>query len=247
MQIEHRFLFANKSVVIKQRIDDKNAENHVSHIWPSALVLSLYMQQINVGTILELGCGLGLPSISYAVTRNCHIILTDRPVPDQNTWQMNMQEQCSLNGLDRVSIVPIRWGYFDFDLDVESIDMIIASDCFYDPRDFDDVLATVRYLFDCYKCDSFVTTYHERSEDRNLQFLLSKWGFTATEVQLESFFTSEVFEKTLQGQPSDTVTEQFTSIVGAVKLYQIKSCNSYSTLQFDFNTNKACSTSLDSV
>lgn len=171
---------------------------------------------------------MGLPSILFAKSNPLsEIILTDRPVPDLSTWLENMDHMCKINGLDsQVTLLPLFWGCFDthlLSIQNRSIDAIIASDCFYDPRDFDDVLATVRYFFDHHHCKSFITTYHERSENRNLQFLLNKWRFESViEVPLESFMSLDIFERIFDQPPSEIISSKFTDTMSTVKLFIIK-------------------------
>eukprot|EP01027_Heterolobosea_sp_BB2_P018646 GEZU01026233.1.p1 GENE.GEZU01026233.1~~GEZU01026233.1.p1 ORF type:complete len:280 (-),score=17.43 GEZU01026233.1:55-894(-) len=136
-------------------------------------------------------------------------------------------------------------------------EVIIAADCFYDTKDFDNIFATVSYLFDEYRywckntddtptraasshedlCSGpiFITTYHERSENRSIEFFLRKWGMTALEVPLSSFFslddisvltvTSRGVDKSREDSDEnnvDSVAELPINIETSVKLFIIK-------------------------
>lgn len=59
-------------------------------------------------------------------------------------------------------------------------------------KDFDDILATVSLLLK--KPDAkFYTTYHQRSENRNIEWLLAKWGLCAREIPLNTFMDKNLF------------------------------------------------------
>jgi hypothetical protein len=173
---------------------------------------------------------MALPSILFAMSKpSSEIILTDRPVPNLQTWKENMNNLCLINGVSaQTTLLPLSWGCFDADLmnwsaNNKVIDVITASDCFYDTKDFDDVLATVRFFFDHHQCRKFITTYHERSENRNLQFLLRKWKFeSVTEIPLESFLSHDNFKQIFQGVSSEAVKNKFIDTMSTIKLFVIQ-------------------------
>lgn len=168
---------------------------------------------------------MGMPGILFAKLNSNRVILTDRPTPNVETWTERIRDVCLMNQVqDRVTILPIIWGQFDYNLlnwslRNESMDSIIASDCFYDPRDFDRVLATVRFLFDRHKCKRFITAYHERDENRNLQFLLKKWNFIAEEVSLESFINYQTFSEMLPDSSEQAIKDKYLEVMSSVKLF----------------------------
>jgi hypothetical protein len=56
MELEDGYLFDDKLVRIRQIIDDSNADHHVSHVWPSAIVLAQYLKQIDdIKSMIEVG------------------------------------------------------------------------------------------------------------------------------------------------------------------------------------------------
>lgn len=60
----------------------------------------------------------------------------------------------------------ITWGLFLSNLfKLGAIDLIIGSDCFYDPNVFEDIIVTVSFLLDRNSQAKFLTVYQERSSD----------------------------------------------------------------------------------
>jgi len=127
----------------------------------------------------------------------------------------------SLTGNASVGVAGLVWGSFKSSLFENrllnrSFNYVIAADCFYDSKDFDDVLATVRYYFDISsgslgtpssssssaststsalasptsgaRPTVFLTTYQERSVNRSLLSLLLKWKMRASEIPIHGFY-----------------------------------------------------------
>lgn len=70
-------------------------------------------------------------------------------------------------------------------------DIILGADVFYDTRDFEDVLATVRWLLERPGGGGggvFITAYQHRSAHRSLEFLLAKWGLRCRHVASAASF-----------------------------------------------------------
>jgi methyltransferase-like protein 23 len=65
------------------------------------------------------------------------------------------------------------------------LDLIIASDCFYDPTVFEDILVTVSYLLDANPHAKFIFTYQERSSDWAIEALLKKYDLHCVNISLE--------------------------------------------------------------
>ncbi|KAL6476286.1 hypothetical protein MHYP_G00147850 [Metynnis hypsauchen] len=54
--------------------------------------------------------------------------------------------------------------------------VILGSDVFYEPEDFEDVLVTISFLLKRNPYAQFWTTYQERSTDWSVEALLHKWN-----------------------------------------------------------------------
>lgn len=179
--------------------------NYGSYLWSSSIVLCHYLfsqKELLVNKyannsdrkhqVLEIGCGVGLAGLFYAsiVTNNINIALTDsRHVSGvlkllKETVRLNSElwyPQFNKN----ILVHPFTWGQFHSDeIDTllkdtfnNQLDLIIASDVFYDPKDFEDIIATLAYCFhQCQGPLKAIVAYQERSEMRNIDMLLKKWG-----------------------------------------------------------------------
>ncbi|KAJ3123219.1 Methyltransferase-like protein 23 [Nowakowskiella sp. JEL0407] len=72
------------------------------------------------------------------------------------------------------------------------VDFILGSDCFFDPKSFEDCISTVSYLLRKSTATSertprFITTYQERSSTRTIEHLLHKWNLQASLIPLTEF------------------------------------------------------------
>ncbi|CAG8635803.1 101_t:CDS:2, partial [Racocetra persica] len=68
------------------------------------------------------------------------------------------------------------------------LDWILGSDTFYDPKDFEDIIATIAYILNYHSPKAkFLTSYQERSSKRTIQYLLDKWKLKCRQISLKSF------------------------------------------------------------
>ncbi|KAF9927805.1 hypothetical protein FBU30_002850 [Linnemannia zychae] len=68
------------------------------------------------------------------------------------------------------------------------IDLVIGSDTFYNPPDFESLLSTVSFIINRHNTDCiFLTTYQNRSAKRNIDHLLEKWGLEGRVIERETF------------------------------------------------------------
>lgn len=114
---------------------------------------------------MQLGAGTSLPSIIAAKIGACVIVsdkfddrsrklclknITCNNVPvidlDSRVDEASISNQTLLPEPRTVAIRSILWGDFQTLLQLPSIDVILASDCFYDEKYFEDVIATVSFL-----------------------------------------------------------------------------------------------------
>lgn len=161
------------------------------YTWPCAPVMAQYLwyhrDSILGKTILELGSGTSLPGI-VAAKCGANVHLSDSAaLPKCLETSIN---SCKANDLSDIQVHGITWGKLDnslLGLGLNNLDMIIASDCFYNTKDFEDVIVTVSFLMKKYKTTEFVFTYQERSSSRSIEYLLDKWKLTGEEIPLCSF------------------------------------------------------------
>ncbi|XP_060081409.1 histone-arginine methyltransferase METTL23-like [Ylistrum balloti] len=159
------------------------------YTWPCAPVLAQYVwtkrELIQGASVLEIGSGTALPGI-IAAKCGANVILSDSA--NQPRCLDNCRASCMANGLSDVPVIGLTWGLFEQSLlDLPKVDFILGSDCFYDTKDFEDVLVTVAFLLNKNKKAEFWSTYQQRSSDRSIEFLLKKWRLTCTHVSLAMF------------------------------------------------------------
>ncbi|XP_023246615.1 methyltransferase-like protein 23 isoform X2 [Copidosoma floridanum] len=159
------------------------------YTWPSAPVLAWYLwehrKELPGKRVLELGSGTALPGI---VASKCGALVT---LSDSATLPKSLQHlrrSCELNGvLAQVKVVGITWGLFLSSLfKLGPLDLILGSDCFYDPSVFEDIVVTVAFLLERNSAAKFLCTYQERSADWSIEHLLNKWGLTCQHIPLDN-------------------------------------------------------------
>ncbi|KAI9348103.1 hypothetical protein BDR26DRAFT_834079 [Obelidium mucronatum] len=185
-----------------------------THLWPSSLVLARLVwsrlvrenQTLIVPntSILELGCGTGLPGLlisawlSATQSNQKHIVKVIQT--DLNPKALSLvkesHEKMSSKDCQYESIVfPLSWSSTTEPshpcLTDESfpISLILCADVFYDRVEFDPLVATIASILDgsSHPDPVCLMTYHERSSKRCIQHLLDKWGLEAVEISMNSF------------------------------------------------------------
>ncbi|KAK9406846.1 methyltransferase-like 23 [Crotalus adamanteus] len=82
----------------------------------------------------------------------------------------------------------LTWGHVSPSLlTLAPVDLILGSDVFFEPEDFEDVISTVHYLMEKNPHAQFWTTYQVRSANWSIEGLLYKWEMESTCVPLQSF------------------------------------------------------------
>jgi len=98
--------------------------------------------------------------------------------------------------LQQVKVVPLKWGEFSPEvINISTPDIILGADLFYDPSDFDDILASVTLFIEDNPAAIFLITYQERSSNRSIEYLLEKWKLKSRMIKLSEFLTDELMEK----------------------------------------------------
>ncbi|XP_024858531.1 methyltransferase-like protein 23 [Kryptolebias marmoratus] len=177
------------SVSIPEVLDPQ----HGMHVWPCAVVLAQYLwthrAELKGRTVLELGAGVSLPGVMAALL-GAQVILSDSS--DKPRCLENCRRSCEANGLQNVSVLGLTWGDVSPDLILlPKLDVVLGSDVFYDPEDFEDVLVTFVCLLRKNPEAQFWTTYQVRSADWSIEVLLHRWNLDCVEVPLARFGADE--------------------------------------------------------
>lgn len=164
--------------------------SYSSYTWPSAPILALYLWEHRhevVGKhILELGAGTALPGI-LAAKCGAFVTLSESILLPKSL--QNLTKTCQLNDLhpNQIQVIGLTWGLFTSSIiKLKPVDLIIASDCFYEPAIFESIIATVSFLFEKNPRAEFLTTYQERSSDWSIEDLLDKWNLQCCSISIES-------------------------------------------------------------
>ncbi|KAM8845327.1 histone-arginine methyltransferase METTL23 isoform 2-T3 [Spinachia spinachia] len=164
------------------------------YVWPCAVVLAQYLwthrEELGGKAVLELGAGVSLPGVVAAKCR-ARVILSDGATAP--LCLENCRRSCEANGLlGDVDVVSLTWGEVSPELLLlPQLDVILGSDVFYEPGDFEDVLLTAAVLLRRNPGAQFWTTYQERSADWSIEALLHRWKLKCVDVPLEAFDADE--------------------------------------------------------
>lgn len=103
----------------------------------------------------------------------------------------HIERICTLNKLKvgaDIQVSGLTWGMFGsdfYDLGNE-LDIILGSDCLYDPSSFEEVISSVSFLLEHNPKATFFCTYQLRSSDWSIENLLSKWHLSCRNIDLDS-------------------------------------------------------------
>ena len=190
---DRRFTFTvrGESTVLEVKIKEKCDADYAMITWPAAPILSQFIvdnKSLFTGKrVLELGSGTGLCGIVAALI-GAKVILTDSHSvrAKSDLLDLNVRSNGIIIALDdtiedpdpkSLHICPLTWGRFTgvFFM-IPTVDIIIASDCFYDPEDFEDILMTLAYFMTRNPETVFYTTYHVRNSSWNIECALKRWN-----------------------------------------------------------------------
>lgn len=110
---------------------------------------------------------------------------------DSSEWPHCLEvcrQSCQMNNLPQVQVLGLTWGHVSQDLLVlPPQDIVLASDVFFEPEDFEEVLTTVYFLMLKNPKVQLWSTYQVRSADWSVEALLFKWDMKCVHIPLESF------------------------------------------------------------
>uniref|UniRef100_A0A8C6NCA2 Uncharacterized protein n=2 Tax=Melopsittacus undulatus TaxID=13146 RepID=A0A8C6NCA2_MELUD len=160
-----------------------------TYVWPCAVVLAQYLWarrgSLPGKRVLEVGAGVSLPGV-LAAKCGAEVTLSDSEELPQ--CLQSCRRTCVLNGLSQVPVLGLTWGRVSPELlSVPPVDIILGSDIFFDPKDFEDILTTVYFLLEKNPHAQFWTTYQVRSADWSIEALLYKWKLRSIPIPLHSF------------------------------------------------------------
>ncbi|XP_017775100.1 PREDICTED: methyltransferase-like protein 23 [Nicrophorus vespilloides] len=198
-----RFVFTSKTI-LRGEIQEEKLEiiipellqaSYSFYTWPSAPVLAWFLwenrQELVGKRVLEVGSGTALPGILAA---KCGAIVTLSDSITLPKSLIHIQRSCTLNNLkvnENIRLIGITWGLFLHNFEnLGPIDLILGSDCFYEPSVFEDIIVTVSYIFDTNPGAKFLCTYQERSSDWTIESLLVKWGLKCQVHSIENLGAS---------------------------------------------------------
>ncbi|EDO27943.1 predicted protein, partial [Nematostella vectensis] len=132
--------------------------------WPCALVLAQFVWHnrslIQGKKVLEIGAGTALPGI---VAAKCGALVSLSDSEDYPECLANCHKSIQANNVQTLDVLGVTWGQYSPNLiNLPSQDIILGSDCFYDPKDFNGILATISYLLEKNQNAQFWMTYQER-------------------------------------------------------------------------------------
>ncbi|KAM4692566.1 histone-arginine methyltransferase METTL23 [Rhinophrynus dorsalis] len=189
--VERQYVFQRRDPIEELRVTIPEVldSQYGMYVWPSAVVLAQYLwyhQKLLTGKmVLEVGAGVSLPGV-VAAKCGAKVILSD--CAEMPQCLENCHRSCVVNNIAGVPVIGLTWGEISPDLlDLPYIDIILGSDVFYEPKDFEDVLVTVRFLMEKNPSAQFWTTYQVRSADWSVEDLLYKWNMKCKNAPLKTF------------------------------------------------------------
>nr|CAD7201890.1 unnamed protein product [Timema douglasi]CAD7410446.1 unnamed protein product [Timema poppensis] len=171
-------------------IPEQLQASYSSYTWPSAPVLAWFLwehrRELPGKHIVELGCGTSLPGI---VAAKCGAAVT---LTDSASLPKSLQHAkrcCEVNNLtpNQVRVLGLTWGLFLGNIfSLGPVDLLLGSDCFYEPSVFEDIIVTVAYLLEKNPNAKFLCTYQERSADWSIEHLLHKWRLQCEQIPINN-------------------------------------------------------------
>ncbi|EQC41026.1 hypothetical protein SDRG_02083 [Saprolegnia diclina VS20] len=179
------FAFAQTRVLVQEELGaSATAATDLDlgcYVWPCAIALATFLAQqpqlVASKAVVELGAGTALPGLLAAKLGAASVRLTDKCMADLAPATRSI----ALNQLDPACIhtATLAWG--DPVSRDWACDVILAADCFYEPDDFEDAVATIARLIALNPmcCVAYVA-YQLRSVLHTLQPYLARWRLEAT-------------------------------------------------------------------
>ena len=165
-----------------------------AELWPSALALSHYMVEMDINwkekTVLEIGCGLGLPGVLAGKLGAKEVNLTDYLAEAVNFAEANWHK----NNSSKASFTTLDWRKPNTSL---AADIVIAADIAYEKRSFDYLIPAFKTL--CKKNGIILLSEPNRAFAKSFLQNLHNQGFKIKEHQTKQslfdvLYTINIFE-----------------------------------------------------
>lgn len=163
--------FEDFEAVVDEAIDSLNDDDAAplfGGLWPSAIPLCEHLLSLDLkGTkVLELGCGLALPSI-IASLKGALVTATDF----HPSCQSFAEDNAKLNGA-KLSFARVDWRQ---SCQLPSQDLIIASDILYEPQVYEDLAHFIHQL--CHSNTALLIADPQRMYSEEFFRILRNKGF----------------------------------------------------------------------
>lgn len=148
-------------------------------LWPASRALAAAVKRIDIGNrrIIELGCGLGLPSLVLQ-SRGADVTASDRHPLSEPFLDYN----AALNNLPALDYLDLAWDCSDSGAEVGRFDLIIGSDILYEPDHAETLAALVERLAKARA--KVLITCPGRGYRNRFSRLLQSSGFELTETPI---------------------------------------------------------------
>jgi predicted nicotinamide N-methyase len=113
-----------------------------AELWPSGLALARYVSTLELAgrKVLELGCGLGLPSLA-AAARGADVLATDWAEDAIDLLRRNAERNGTL-----LRVARVRWSEPELLLRAAPWDIVLGADLLYEERNADQLAALLPRL-----------------------------------------------------------------------------------------------------
>lgn len=186
--------------------------------WDCGLLLSYYIvKNKNIfapsKNILEISAGTGIPSITCleisksickrnSFAKSSKLIITDKEMESnqRNKVLENLKYNLEINNFEKTdyNVQTLNWGDFKH---LAKLDIIIASDIFYEESRFKDIIASVAYLMKTNGNENtkFLFSYKIRDENASIEMELKHWELEGKSIPISGFLTFENYLETWNG------------------------------------------------
>ena len=154
--IEKSASLTKMTVTIQEDLSNAANDNYGCYTWICAPVLAQFVwhrrRLLKGRRVLEIGAGAALPGIVAGLCGDVSsLTFADSQVFHPVALRLS-RRNADANGLERARVIDVTWGLVGpemMDISASSssgYDVILASDCFYDTHNFDDVVFTIATL-----------------------------------------------------------------------------------------------------
>jgi predicted nicotinamide N-methyase len=131
-----------EELIDEAAFDEEEFLPYWAELWPSGVALARHVSGVDLGglRVLELGCGLGLPSLA-AAARGAHVLATD--------WADDAIELLRRNGERNgvsLRLARVRWSEPEPLLRAAPWDLVLGADLLYEERNAEQLAALLPQL-----------------------------------------------------------------------------------------------------